>query len=158
MFRRWRSPFGQAVGPIATGFGFIALLALALWGAAWLGTRSHREAALGADSLLRVRSAKALQDIARNGPRLQYVGKTQGYIYINHLGDDANKGWVAFSAVPEGLPPRCTIVFRTNQGTFSTDCAPEHTYPPTGEGLIRYEATLNPNTGDVVIDLAHAQP
>lgn len=136
------------------GIAFLALLGIALWFAAWVATRSDNGARLGADNLLRLRSEKTLTDIERFGPRLQYVGKTRGYIYVNHVGDDPTKGWFAFDAVPTGLPNRCTVVFRASDAVFTTDCQADRNYPADGAGLVQYEATANPNTSELIIDLS----
>ena len=156
VLRRWRSPVGQAVGPVLIGIAFLALLGSALWVAAWVATRSDDGARFGADNLLRLRSERTLTDIERFGPRLQYVGTTRGYIYVNHVGADPTKGWFAFDAVPAGLPNRCTVVFRPNDAVFTTDCRPDRSYPADGAGLAQYETTANPNTSELVIDLSRS--
>ncbi len=154
MARRWKSPLGQAVGPVLAGIAFIAVLGLGLWGAAWLSTRGEVSANLTTDDLLKISTRAAQVDISKNGPRLTYVGKNRGYIYVNHLGaDDDLNGWFAFDAVPANQPERCTAVWHPSERVFRSDCEPTVSYPADGTGLRQYEATANANTGQVIVDL-----
>jgi hypothetical protein len=57
-------------------------------------------------------------------------------VYIQHLGDDPEKGWYAFDARPDDQPDReCSA--RWTGSEFEDPCTGE-TFPPDGEGLTQY--------------------
>jgi hypothetical protein len=70
-------------------------------------------------------------------------------IYVQHLGDDPDEGWLAFSARAPGQDDRaCSL--RWTGDEFEDPCSDE-TFPPDGEGLTSYAAEVR--DGEVFIDL-----
>lgn len=69
-------------------------------------------------------------------------------LYIQHLGDDPDKGW---SAIEARLPddPECSVLWDLDRRTF-VDCR-QGTHPPDGEGLRTYPGAVEDN--QVRIDL-----
>ena len=61
-------------------------------------------------------------------------------VYIQHLGDDPDKGWYAFDARPADQPDRsCTLEWTGDE--FEDPCTGK-TFPPDGEGLRQYEVRV----------------
>jgi hypothetical protein len=151
---RLKSTFAQTVTPVLAGLAFLGVLAAGLWGAAWWLNRGKTEVRLGRDNfdvLFYEREAKRITD---KGPQLYpgLIGKDQGYVFVNHLGDDATKGWYAFSAVRDGQPARCSVIWKPTEQVFENPCDHQQ-FPPTGVGLKQFEAIPNQNTKRLVIDL-----
>lgn len=150
-----KSPVAQALTPVALGVLFLAVLGAGLWGAAWWFSKSKaaevRIRSTNFDTLFYEREAKR---ITEKGPQLYpgLIGKDNGYIFVNHLGEDPNKGWYAFSALREGQPSKCTVVWKIVEKVFEDPCDLKQ-YPATGEGLKQFEAIPNQNTKHLVIDL-----
>ena len=68
-------------------------------------------------------------------------------IWVQHLGDDPQEGWLAFDAVVGG----CPLQWDPEQEVFVDDCTAE-VYPRDGEGLRQYPVTVDED--DVVtVDL-----
>jgi hypothetical protein len=66
-------------------------------------------------------------------------------LWIQHTGDDPEKGWLAFDAAVEG----CATQWDVDAQEF-VDCAGTH-YPADGAGLGRYPVTVK--SGRVVVNL-----
>lgn len=71
-------------------------------------------------------------------------------IVVQHVGEDATKGWSAFSAVVEGTP-NCVLTWHVDAQDF-TDCQGHH-IPANGGAQHEYPTTVDQN-GDVVVDLS----
>ncbi len=71
------------------------------------------------------------------------LGKTRP-IYLQHLGADEKKGWVAIQALVPGEAERCVLHWEQADHRFRDPCT-SATYPPDGTGLPRYPATVLPS-------------
>jgi len=71
-------------------------------------------------------------------------------IFVNHLGDDPETGWVAFSAFDPD-DPDCAIEIDREAKTLVNACARDVTYPLGGTGLRFYPTTVE--SGRVYVDL-----
>ncbi len=67
-------------------------------------------------------------------------------IWVNHVGDDAEDGWVAFAAHTD---TNCLVEWDAGRAEF-VDCDGTR-YPPDGEGLTQYQVEVE--DGDVIVDL-----
>jgi len=65
-------------------------------------------------------------------------------IYLQHLGPDAKKGWVAIQALIPGEGPRCVLRWDAATRRFRDPCTGA-TFPADGSGLIRYPADVLPS-------------
>jgi hypothetical protein len=157
--RRPTSPVAQALLPIVAGVAFLAVLFGGLWVAASLVSSGKANLRVGSATFDKLRYDTLARDIAANGPRLypSLIGTTESYLYVNHLGDDATKGWYAFNATRAGQPNKCTIVWKPVAKLFEDPCD-NATYPPNGEGLQQYDAITNFATKRLVIDLKNPIP
>jgi len=67
-------------------------------------------------------------------------------LYIQHIGEDAAKGWLAFEAHAPGERRRkCNLVWNHERGVFTDPCT-QVTYPSDGKGLTHYPAEARRKT------------
>jgi hypothetical protein len=100
---------------------------------------------LGSPVFLAGRADALAPQVASGGPigLPPLLGKTRP-IYLQHLGGDERKGWVAIQALNPGEAATCVLKWDTHAGRFSDPCTGT-TYPADGTGLIRYPATVLPS-------------
>ena len=82
-------------------------------------------------------------------------------IYVQHLGSDPTRGWLAFDGQPPGQPHGCFVTWQVAKQDFvngretgagsDIDCAPE-TFPANGAGLTQYSAQVDAS-GELVVNL-----
>ena len=75
-------------------------------------------------------------------------------LYVQHLGSDAKKGWLAFEAYGPAAPRelRCLLDWQRDQRQFRNPCGQPATFPGDGAGLVSYKASVD-EAGIVVVDL-----
>ena len=75
-------------------------------------------------------------------------------LYVQHLGRDPKKGWLAFEAYAPDAPRelRCLLDWQRDQRHFRNPCGQPATFPEDGAGLVSYEAKVD-DRGLVVVDL-----
>lgn len=95
-------------------------------------------------------------EIADNGPVLwsDPAGGTRD-VYINHLGEDPESGWVAFDVRLPGDSRDCHINWVAAAEQFIYTCDPQRSFPPDGAGLTPYPVTIV--DGHIIIDINAAQ-
>ncbi len=90
--------------------------------------------------------------IAKAGPVLwpDVAGRSRD-IYLQHLGDDVDEGWTAFSAQAVGKPRDCFLEWEADSGEFA-DCDGDR-FPADGDNpaLTSYPVTIE--DGRLIIDL-----
>lgn len=144
---RRRSPVAILV-TTTVGLGLSAAL---VWSVVNFASQNPDKANLG-DPVFNVGSADRLsKEIDRRGPLLFQDPLSLGRgrnLYIQHLGDDPDKGW---SAIEARLPDSeaCAVTWVLDKDTF-VDCRGKR-HPPDGEGLVTYEGTVE--GGQVRVDL-----
>jgi hypothetical protein len=67
-------------------------------------------------------------------------------IFLQHLGDSPEEGWLAFDAAVDA----CPLEWSVEQETFRDTCT-DDVYPRDGEGLPHYPVTVE--DGKVIVDL-----
>jgi hypothetical protein len=73
-------------------------------------------------------------------------------LYIQHLGDDEKKGWLAIAAYGPGTPRlECVLRWERRTQQFRDPCS-NQVYPADGTGLRTYPGKVD-DRGAVVIDL-----
>jgi hypothetical protein len=105
-----------------------------------------QEFALGHDTVFAAR-------VAGNGPLIFAPLRGSLTIYVQHLGADPARGWLAFSAFAPpgpGQPARCVVHWRPADHDFA-GCTGA-TYPGDGRGLDQYATRVDPS-GQVIINL-----
>jgi hypothetical protein len=69
-------------------------------------------------------------------------------VYLQHLGEDDDRGWLAFDARVPG-ERACVVNWVPEEEVFEDDCG--RRFPPDGEGLRRYPVTVD--DGRLTVDL-----
>jgi hypothetical protein len=72
------------------------------------------------------------------------------HIYVMHVGDDPEEGWVAFGAFDPD-DPSCAVEIDREARTLVNACDRAMTYPLDGEGLRSYPTTVE--DGHVIVDI-----
>lgn len=91
-------------------------------------------------------------DIDERGPVYfpDLVGRDRD-IYLQHLGDDAETGWLSFGIRPTGAAPECFVEWQADLRVFVDNCDGTE-YPEDGTGLPTYPVTVH-DDGTLSIDL-----
>jgi hypothetical protein len=141
----------------------IALAVVAAFAIAVLANRGSVEVRLGDDTFAGQDAEAAADRIAEGGPILYPdAGGGDRDIYLQHEGDDPDRGWLAFAARPPGAPRECTLrweggddVFRLldPDGQESGACDGQE-FPPDGSGLTQYPVTVRDGKLDVDLNAA----
>lgn len=110
------------------------------------------EVQLGSDTYDAGGAVSRSANIRDGGPLLfSDVSSGNRDIYLQHVGDDIEKGWYAFDARRVGQSRNCTLVWRSAESDFLDPCD-DTVVPADGTGLPNYPVTITDN-GKVVIDL-----
>lgn len=153
--------------PVAQGGLAPARQALVIGAAALLGvlavvflvtrldslTGGEAEAVPVGGSLFPVAQADELAEaIAAQGPLLlQDAASGDQDVWVHHLGDDPESGWVAFAARNDDAPRECFANWNPEDQTFVDTCTDE-VFPENGEGLEQFAVSVDPD-GALTINL-----
>ncbi|HEY6414816.1 MAG TPA: hypothetical protein VIX41_01220 [Acidimicrobiales bacterium] len=149
---------GRALAVAAAGVVVAIGVAAAL---AVLANRGTVDVRLGSDTFEAGDAEDIAEEIADNGP-IFYADTAGGDrdIYLQHLSDDPNEGWLAFAARPPGVSRECTLqwepraeVFRLldSDGEVAGECDGRE-FPADGEGLPMYPVIIDAG-GNIDVDL-----
>jgi hypothetical protein len=72
------------------------------------------------------------------------------HLFVQHLGDDPEEGWVAFGAFDPD-EPSCVILIDREDKTLVNECDESITYPLSGEGLRQYPVAVE--DGEIYVDV-----
>jgi hypothetical protein len=141
-----------AAAGLLVGLGGVVLLILLVTG----GGRFSRESSplRPVDPEFNAGDAEArAAAIERDGVPLLFPDPAGGErpIWLNHLGDDPEEGWVAFDAQ---VGAGCLVDWEADTEEF-VDCNGDR-YPPDGEGLPQYDVRVE--DGEVIVDLHPDEP
>lgn len=118
---------------IVGGIAVVAALVIG-FAAVQIGQRSGR-LVLGDVDFRSLRTDNMAAEIAENGPILwPDVGGGTRDIWLQHVGDDLDRGWTAFDARASGEPRECNVRWQTDSLDFTNPCTGE-TFPANGDGL-----------------------
>jgi len=100
---------------------------------------------LGSTVFLAGRARDLAPQVAKGGPigLPALLGNTRP-IYLQHLGPDERKGWVAIQALVPGEPGKCVLRWDAAARQFRDPCTGA-TFPEDGAGLVRYPAVVLPS-------------
>ncbi len=76
-------------------------------------------------------------------------------IYLQHMGEAPEVGWLAFAAQVLGAERRCLLQWVPPDAEFRDPCS-ERRYPADGEGLTQYHTTVT--DGMLTVDLRSPSP
>ena len=71
-------------------------------------------------------------------------------LYLQHLGESPEVGWLAFSAQAPGAERRCLLQWLPVEEGFVDPCSSQR-YPADGEGLVQYPTMVE--EGRLTVDL-----
>ncbi|WP_419918396.1 hypothetical protein [Candidatus Poriferisocius sp.] len=91
-------------------------------------------------------------EIAERGP-VPWAPLSRGRsIWINHMGQESDKGWFAFDVQSPGAGKGCVVDWDGDRRLFIDTCDPSLIYPATGEGLTQFGVWVDGN-GDLIVDV-----
>jgi hypothetical protein len=119
----------------------------------WLASTGGVDVQLGDDVFRAGRTQERADSIAEDGPILfgDVAGGTRD-IYLQHLGDEPDEGWVAFDARRPGAPRECFLQWSPDDREFVDPCDGS-VFPADGEGLPRYPVLLVDDGRRLEVDL-----
>jgi hypothetical protein len=77
-------------------------------------------------------------------------------IYLQHLGETPQVGWLAFAAQAPGAERRCLLQWEPAGAELVDPCG-EQRYPANGRGLTQYPTTVT-EEGVLTVDLRRPEP
>ena len=106
---------------------------------------------LGTDTFSPGSAEARAESIAEEGPLLfSDVASGQRDIYLQHLGDDPEEGWLAFDARRPGQSRDCSLEWVAEEDHFVDPCD-DTVVAADGGDLLHYDVVVTED-GDVVID------
>lgn len=139
----------------------LAVAGLMMWGAVMIisdgrgtGQMSGRQR-FGPLDLSRVAA-----EIADRGPIFFPDASQRGAdardIFVQHLGETSEVGWLAFSALaPDQDDRACALIWRRPSQLFEDPCSGE-TFSPKGDGLQQFPIEIDTDAGNLYVDLEDA--
>ena len=118
----------------------------------WAGnTGGDIESNLGDQDFRDIDADDIADEIADRGPvGFNSVGGQARPIWLQHLGDDPETGWIALEArIPD--QPGCLAQWDREREVFFNDCDDTETFPPDGAGLTSIPLLVE--DGEVIVDL-----
>jgi hypothetical protein len=128
----------------------VILVVFVLWVTSQNGNKV--EFRLGDEQFQDITADRMAARIADEGPVLfpDVSANRSRDIYVQHLGTDPKKGWLAFDAREAGEPRECFLDWKADRQVFVDRCDGSEV-GADGAGLRQYPAVVNAN-GKVVID------
>lgn len=129
----------------------VVVAAALIWAVVRFASENPEKAGLG-DTVFHVgRADRLARNVASDGPFLVQDPLSAGRgrnVYVQHLGDDADQGWLAVEArLPDD--PDCEVTWDREDTAF-VDCR-GRVHPADGTGLTTYPADVA--NGQVSVDL-----
>lgn len=145
-----RGHAGKAL--LVAGIGVVVALGLA-FAVAVLASRGDVQINLG-DDRFEAGQVENLAEVIDQGAGLpllyqDLVGRDR-HLFVQHLDDDPQQGWVAFGAFDPD-EPRCAVEIDRDAEVLVNSCDRAVTYPLDGTGLRYYPTTVE--DGDLYVDL-----
>lgn len=150
-----RSNRSLVLAVLGLTLGLAAVLALFVLAIPSLTEQERIQVRLGDDRFPAGSAERRAASIERDGPILfSDVAGGQRDIYLQHLGDDPERGWHAFDARRVGQGRDCSLVWDAAAQHFVDPCD-DAVVPPDGEGLPSYPVAVE--EGELFVDLNAAQ-
>jgi hypothetical protein len=141
---------GKALAVAAVAIVLIAIVALFVSLAA---SRGDVEVNLGDERFNAGQTDRLAQEIEDGGglPFLyqDLVGNDR-HLFVQHVGDDPDEGWVAFGAFDPD-DPSCVVLIDRDERVLVNECDESRTYPLDGEGLRQYPVSVE--DGRIYVDV-----
>ena len=135
-----------AVAGVVVAIGLGALLVLT-------AGRNPNQVRLGDDVYKAGRTDRLAAEVADRGPILvaDASPRRERDIYVQHLGDADDEGWLAFAAQAEGADRECFVRWSPDDEEFVDPCSGER-YPADGEGLHQYDVTVTDGRIEIALN------
>ena len=141
---------GKALAVAAVAIVLIAIVALFVSLAA---SRGDVEINLGDERFNAGQTDRLAQEIEDGGglPFLyqDLVGNDR-HLFVQHVGDEPDEGWVAFGAFDPD-DPSCVVLIDRDERVLVNGCDESRTYPLDGEGLRQYPVSVE--DGRIYVDV-----
>ena len=141
---------GKALAVAAVAIVLIGVVALFVSLAA---SRGDVEINLGDDRFNAGQTDRLAEEIEDGGglPFLyqDLVGNDR-HLFVQHVGDDEDEGWVAFGAFDPD-DPSCAVLIDRDEKVLVNGCDDSVTYPLDGEGLRQYPVSVE--DGRIYVDV-----
>lgn len=149
---RQRNPRTVILGVAGLLVGLVLLVVVFVFAVPSLSESNKVQVKLGSDRFDAGLAAKRADAVRRDGPILfSDVASGQNDIFLQHIGDDDNAGWLAFDARQAGTSRDCTLKWDTQDDQFNDPCDGS-SIPADGSGLRQYKVVVT-SAGTVVINL-----
>lgn len=147
-----KGPSVSSRGALLAGLVAVGVAALIVVGVILASNSGNSvELKIGDSDFRNINANRLAKEIQENGPVpfSDLVGSNRA-VWVNHMGDSSDEGWVAFFArVPEA--PDCIVEWNADTKLFFDTCDETTTYPPTGEGLETVPTRVE--EGNLIIDI-----
>lgn len=142
--------------PLIVGLGVVAAAFAMFWGVALLAGSGGVDVRLGDDVFRAGQVQRLAAAIARDGPiAIPDASPDRARdIYLQHLGETPEVGWLAFAAQAPEADRTCLLQWEPADAEFRDPCS-EQRYPADGEGLTHYPAAVT--EGLLTVDLRQPQ-
>lgn len=154
-FPRVRTP-GRTRMVVGGALFGVALAAVLVFFVVRFASQRPDDVNLGTDRFEVGRADVFARAIDRDGPILfkdPLTSRAGREIYVQHLGDDEDEGWLALDAYAPGAPreERCILEWDADDDVFTDPCG-DAEVPADGEGVRTYAGEVD-DRGAVIIDL-----
>ena len=149
---RRRSDRNKAV--VAGSLGAVLAAVLIIWLVVRYASENPDDVNLARRTFPVGRATRLAEEIEENGPFLfkdPLTSRAGRELYLQHVGDDVKKGWVAIEAYAPGAPREVRCVLRWMGDAFDDPCG-DTSFDAAGSGLTTYPAKVN-TAGVVEVDL-----
>lgn len=144
---------GHAGKALLVAGAAIALIAVVTVLVALAASRGDVEIRLGDERFDAGRTERLAEEIDDGGglPFLyQDLVSRDRNLFVQHLGDDPDTGWLAFGAFDPD-DPSCAVEIDREAATLVNACDPSITYPLNGDGLRFYPTSVE--DGRIIVDI-----
>jgi hypothetical protein len=135
----------------------VGVVILVLWGASVVLTHRHNSGThsgtVGGKITL-AKASKLADEVAKHGPIFypDVSGNHLRDLYLQHVGAEPTKGWMAFLVQVPGAHQGCVWQWQAKRGQVVASCDPERTLAAAAPGLQHFPTTVTKG-GKVEIDL-----
>lgn len=137
---------------VILGLGAVAAAFAVFAGLALLADSGSVDMRLGDDVFRAGQVERLAGAIARDGPILIPDASPERArdIYLQHLGETPEVGWLAFAAQSPGADRTCLLQWEPADQEFQDPCS-QRRYPADGDGLTHHPTTVT--DGELTVDL-----
>jgi hypothetical protein len=135
---------------LVAGVAVVLLMGIAV-AVALLAEEGTVDVRLGDDTFEAGDAERIADEIAERGPVIYSdVAGGSRDIWVQHVGDDPESGWLAFDVRPPGTARDCVAEWQAADEVFVASCTGEE-FPADGDGLPQYPVTVE--DGDLEVNL-----